>query len=331
MRMKQIQKTTAALLLCAALLPAALSGCGERTVEDPFAGYTAETEMELFDIAELEIPLAAAPAPVSTGLTGQASGTAAQKNDKAIIDYSHTDEGYVMVQYTAATTSRLKVQVKGPATTYTYNLTAQQWTTFPFSEGDGKYTVSLFLNVTGTKYAAVLSQTMDVKLKDQTRPFLYSNQFVDFAAAPESVKKAQELVKDKTEVLDKVAAVYDFVVDSLKYDTNKAKTVQSGYVPKLDEILKGKTGICFDYSALMAGMLRSQGIPCRMVFGYTGEQYHAWIDVWTEKSGWIDGAVFFDGTTWKRMDPTFASSGKRSDSIMDYINNEKNYTVKYLY
>ncbi len=331
MMMKNHRKTTAALLLCAAFLPTLLSGCSEPATEGLSAYYTGETEMELFDLAELEIPLSNAPTPQSTGLTGQASGTAAQKNDKAVIDYSHTDEGYVMVQYTAATTSRLKVQIKGPATTYTYNLNAQEWTTFPFSEGDGKYTVSLFLNVTGTKYAAVLSQSMDVKLKDETRPFLYSNQFVDFAAAPDTVKKAQELVKDKTEVLDKVAAVYDYVVDTLTYDKQKAANVQSGYVPVLDEILKGKTGICFDYSALMAGMLRSQGVPCRMVFGYTGEQYHAWIDVWTEKSGWIDGAVFFDGTTWKRLDPTFASSGKRSESIMEYINNEKNYTVKYLY
>ena len=39
----------------------------------------------------------------------------------------------------------------------------------------------------------------------------------------------------------------------------------------------------------------------------------------------------FDGKTWQRMDPTFASSGKKSDAIMKYIGDGKNYTVKYLY
>jgi hypothetical protein len=31
------------------------------------------------------------------------------------------------------------------------------------------------------------------------------------------------------------------------------------------------------------------------------------------------------------MDPTFASSGNQSESIMKYIGDGSNYTVKYLY
>ena len=54
-------------------------------------------------------------------------------------------------------------------------------------------------------------------------------------------------------------------------------------------------------------------------------------DVYTEKDGWIDNVIYFDGTTWKRMDPTFASSGKQSDEIMKYIGDGTNYTEKYLY
>ena len=105
----------------------------------------------------------------------------------------------------------------------------------------------------------------------------------------------------------------------------------SGYLPVLDTVLKEKKGICFDYAALMTAMLRSQEIPCKLVVGYADEVYHAWISVWTEESGWIDGTIFFDGHAWHRMDPTFASSGNRSDSIMNYIGNGANYSAKYLY
>ena len=41
--------------------------------------------------------------------------------------------------------------------------------------------------------------------------------------------------------------------------------------------------------------------------------------MWTKENGWVDGAIYFDGSTWQRMDPTFASSGKQSASIMAYI------------
>jgi hypothetical protein len=66
------------------------------------------------------------------------------------------------------------------------------------------------------------------------------------------------------------------------------------------------------------------------VVGYAGSAYHAWISVWTEESGWVDGAIFFDGQQWRRMDPTFASSSEGDEAVMDFIQNGK-YTVKYLY
>jgi len=117
----------------------------------------------------------------------------------------------------------------------------------------------------------------------------------------------------------------------MTYDRELARTVKSGYVPVLDTVLEKKSGICFDYASLMTGMLRSQGVPCKLVVGYAGKTYHAWISVYTEASGWVDGAVFFDGKTWQRMDPTFASSGKGSAAILQYIGDGSNYTAKYFY
>ena len=106
--------------------------------------------------------------------------------------------------------------------------------------------------------------------------------------------------------------------------------MKSGYLPVLDDVLAEEKGICFDYAALMAAMLRSQEVPCKLVVGYAGETYHAWISVWTEENGWVDGAIFFDGHMWKRMDPTFASAQNRSEEIMDFIEHGT-YTVMYLY
>ena len=322
-----------------------LSGCGQAAAQQSVSGSAVSAEAaapaedtaaadtvpeDAMELDEASIPLA--EAPVSFLLLPQASGTKVQSNQKAVIDYSNTADGYVMVKYTASTAQKLKVLVKGPTTTYTYNLAADgAWDTYPLSDGSGSYTVGVYENVSGTKYAAVLSQSVTVTLKDEFAPFIRPNQYVDYENAPNTVAKAAELTAGKKDTLAKVQAVYKYVVKNITYDKQLAASVQSGYLPVLDTVLAKKTGICFDYAALMAGMLRSQGIPCKLVVGYAGTAYHAWISVWTAENGWVEGIIYFDGSTWQRMDPTFASSGKQSDAIMKYISDGKNYTAKYLY
>lgn len=261
---------------------------------------------------------------------GQKNSQVAQ-NEKVIIDYSNAEDGNVTVNFTGMAGGRLKVQVEVPEVTYTYDLPQGEATTFPLSEGNGNYKVTVYENVSGSKYATVLSVSFQVKLSSELAPFLGSNQYVDYSDAKSTLSKASELVKGVDDPIEKVEKVYDFVVGNLTYDTQKASTVKSGYLPVLDSVLSSKKGICFDYAALMAGMLRSQGVPCKLVVGYAGKAYHAWISVWTEEEGWIDGIIYFDGKNWHRMDPTFASSSGGSEEIMQYIGDGSNYSQKYQY
>lgn len=271
-----------------------------------------------------------APPAVSVVLQAQPSGEREARCEEAVIDFSNTADGYVMARYLGQTDKRLKLRVIGPTTTYTYNLQADRWTVFPLSDGNGSYQTALYINVSDSKYALVMATEFEVMLKDEFAPFLRPNQYVDYSEAPETVEKGALLCAGLEEPLEKVAAVYDYVVDHLSYDYDRAATVKSGYLPVLDDVLTQQKGICFDYAALMTAMLRSQGVPCKLVVGYAGETYHAWISVWTEENGWVDGVIFFNGQIWKRMDPTFASSSGRSEDMMDFIENG-NYTVKYLY
>ena len=321
------------LILCFAIL----CGCGseedpapaEQTV--PTTVQTVPVAQETIDISAEMVAMAEAPIPaVPTVLEAQASGEREERCEEAVVDYSHTEDGYVMVQFTGETDKRLKVLLKGPTTTYNYNLPQGQWTVFPLSDGDGSYQLGVYKNTTGKKYATVMTASFEVALHDEFAPFLRPNQYVDYSVSTNAVAKGMELTAGLDDPLEKVAVVYDFAVSTLTYDFAKAETVQSGYLPVLDQVLEEKKGICFDYAALMIAMLRSQQIPCKLVVGYAGQTYHAWISVWTEENGWIDGAIFFDGQVWKRLDPTFASSGGRSEEIMDFIENGT-YTVKYLY
>lgn len=62
----------------------------------------------------------------------------------------------------------------------------------------------------------------------------------------------------------------------------------------------------------MTAMLRSQDIPTKLVVGYTGNLYHAWINVYLEGQGWVDNIIYFDGTSWKLMDPTLHPPATRA-------------------
>lgn len=324
--MKHSVKISALLLACALLL-GLLGGC---------SGKSGSSYVGLFSIGTVEFVdesaiLASAPAAIPVAFMPAASGTAVKEKNGAVIDYSNITDGYVMCQYQNKTDKKLKVQVEGPTTKYSYDLVPGNWATFPLSDGNGAYKVGIYQNVSGSKYSKITSVSFNVKLKDEFAPFLRPNQYVNYEYAVNTVEKAKELTKDKTTVLDKLAAIYDFVISNFTYDDKLAETVSSGYLPDLEKVLESKKGICFDYAAMMAGMLRSQEIPCKLIVGYAGSVYHAWLSVYSEKDGWIDGAVFFDGKTWMRMDPTFASTGGNTKEIKQYIGDGSNYSAKYFY
>lgn len=323
--------------ICAAALALALlAGCAvaEKGGEDLSDIFVDRVALEEVCIEEELVALSGAPA-LPTLLVPVASGTQTAKTQKATIDYSNIQDGYVMVNFTAQSDKRLKAKVIGPTTEYTYDIKAGQWTTFPLADGNGKYTVKVYeQNPASGKYAVVATAEFTATLTDEFAPFLRPNQYVDYAQAANTLAKAEELTAGIEDPLQKVEKVYNFVVGHLTYDKELAQTVQSGYLPVLDDVLAKGKGICFDYAALMTAMLRSQGVPCKLVTGYVGTAkpaYHAWISVWSAETGWVDGAIYFDGTVWQRMDPTFASSGNSSEAIMEYIGDGSNYVVKYFY
>ncbi|MCI8762257.1 MAG: hypothetical protein HFF28_05395, partial [Oscillospiraceae bacterium] len=141
--------------------------------------YIDEVSMgEGVDLAEELVPMSAAPAALPTVLSPVASGTSVQSGGGAEIDYSNTKDGYVMARYAAANSKRLRVQVTGPSTTYTYDLPTGAWVTFPLSDGNGSYKVTVLQNTTGKKYAILAAANFQVALADEFAPFIRPNQYV---------------------------------------------------------------------------------------------------------------------------------------------------------
>jgi transglutaminase-like putative cysteine protease len=263
-------------------------------------------------------------------LTPEASGVEVYANADASIDASNASEGYVMVKYTGSA-AKVRMLIETPAgNTYNYLMDLDgNYDVYPLSEGSGTYKIGVYENLHDDQYAAAFTQSVSVTLKDEYSMFLYPNAYVDFNANSKAVKKGQELAASANNDIEVVQNVYHYITKNVKYDYDKAETVQSGYIPNVDSTLATNTGICFDYASLMGAMLRSQGIPTRLEIGYAGTEYHAWISVYTKETGWIDNAIEFTGD-WTRVDPTLGANNK-SSSVKKYIGDGSHYTLDYNY
>lgn len=329
-------KKTASAVICVILSAFLLGGCGGEVAAVPITGEPVAAPTVVTEKNEAPEPVAAKKVlpsrfsdfkPYET----EAPGLAVEGNDRARIDWSNADCGYITVEYTEKTDKSIKMQVCGEELKYTYCIRPGKEAVFPLAEGSGEYTVTLYENITGNKYAAVISACFRAEIEDENGIFLYPNCYVGFLPDSAVVEMARFLIKGCGDEIDVVKAIYGFVIENFTYDKEMANTVTSSYLPDPDAFLVKKAGICLDYASCMTAMLRSVGIPCKLVTGYTGEAYHAWINVYTEEDGWIDGVIRFNGKDWTLMDPTFASTGKNAKKIQEYIGDGENYTAKYYY
>lgn len=262
-------------------------------------------------------------------LVPSAGGKDVYGTGTAKIDASNASQGYLVCNYSGGN-AKVKLQITGSnGITYTYNLRGGN-EVFPLTSGSGTYKVGIYENVAGNKYSVATQQNINVNISNQFGPYLYPSQYVDFKPGSATVARGNQLAAGCSTDLQVVENVYNYVVKNIKYDFNKAKTVQSGYISNVDGILASGAGICLDYAAVMTSMLRSQGIPTRLEVGYANTAYHAWLSTYIKDVGWVNGIIKFDGTSWSRMDPTFASTSG-TKGAKSFVGDGTNYTTKFIY
>lgn len=282
-----------------------------------------------------DVPTTSQP-PKPSDNPGSDPAKLSKNSDGSIkIDYSNADKGIVSISAKLAGNPKTAVIITTPAGSqykYFYTHTDGSYDDFLLPDGSGSYQATVYKNLSGTSYTSLHSHSFKANITDSLAPFLRPNFYVDYDSSTKCISTAATLCAGITGELKKVEAVYYYVVNNYKYDYDKASSVESGYRPDLDNMFSVKKGICFDYASMMVAMLRSQGVPSKMIHGYIKDgSYHAWINVYTAEAGWVEAVIYFNGQSWKLMDPTFASSGGSNKSTLEYINNPDNYTTSYVY
>ncbi len=295
-------------LLAAVLVVATLAGCGGGAGGEQTSGASFTPATSINDVTFDE--------------------SVAEGDNGALIDVSHVSQGYVGASAQAST--RLKLLVSSGGATYNYDM-PQDGTpiTAPLTFGDGSYSFRVMQNTSGSNYVELCSAAADVELESEFAPFLRPSVICPYTEQSACVSKARELVADATTQADALKDICEWVVDNISYDDAKASELAdaTGYVSDPDSTLASGTGICLDYAALGAAMLRSQSIPTKIVTGYVspGNIYHAWIMVYIDGT-WTSAQFSVSQNTWSRVDLTFAS-GASAQTVGD----GKEYTDRYVY
>jgi len=267
------------------------------------------------------------------------------KNEKVQIDVTESNKtGTVKINMLEKTDKKIKVEItksdpKDGDKKYTYDLNGEgKVESYPLQWKNGEYGIRVMIESAPKKYAVGLATKYKLELsdKDANAPFMNTNQLVNYNKDSKIVKKAKELADKQETELGKVEAIYEFVIDSMDYDTKKATNPPAGYVPNVDEVVAYGKGICFDYAAVFAAMLRSQGIPAKLVMGWVktpnGDPvYHAWNEFYLkDKGGWFKiNEMKFDGKKFERVDPTFESNNKANKGAIKFIGDGSNYSMSY--
>jgi len=227
----------------------------------------------------------------------------------AVINSESKTKGYVTIKFTDMKdalknqTIRIIVQ-KNVKDGEKYQYTPLEETVYiPLQMGAGEYNIQIVEMVPNTnppKGKPLKADKVTVPADyDEKEMYKISSPIVNYGASKEAVPAFLKLVEATAPNDKKVAVVHKTVVEGYTYDFEKAKSVQAGYVPVLDNTYKEKKGICYDYSALLGGSLRKMNVPTRLVMGYRPDvkEYHAWNEVllngkWVCVDATYDAAVF---------------------------------------
>ncbi len=231
--------------------------------------------------AALVLVLCAAIVVAAIGLKlPEATGKSVKKDGKLTVDCSNMSEGYIMVK-AKKSTKKLRVRISTAGAKLLYWLNGDgEYEVFPLQFGSGKYKVELFENVKGKDYSKEGTLKLSAKMPDELSCFLYPNQYVNYNDKTACVIEAGNICKGMTDQDEIYQAICKYVLKNFIYDYIKSVTVQSmsQQMPDIDGCWSSRMGICQDLSAMTCAMLRSQGVPARLMIGTVGANtYHAWV------------------------------------------------------
>ncbi|MCU1360193.1 MAG: hypothetical protein JWN99_1482, partial [Ilumatobacteraceae bacterium] len=153
--------------------------------------------------------------------------------------------------------------------------------------------------------AASLRGQGDVAASVATNPDVFRYLTLPATVTPRTRALADQLTAAGASTYDTVQAMEAWLAAHVQYDLNAP--VPADGVDAVDDFLfQSQRGFCEQIASALAVMLRSQGVPARLVSGYVPGQRDRISGVWnvrgSDAHAWVE--VWFPDTGWQAFDPT---------------------------
>jgi len=270
------------------------------------------------------------------------------------IDWSTANKGYIRVKVNEQLTKYTDCTVRreddsGDGQVSHWYPSVGSWSKIPLSPGKNQYIVTIDQGF-GDELHDIPPEEMDTIYRDSLQVvfaaevenpdtlWLQSYVKCDYENAPNTCAKALELTKDCQTDAEKITAVFEYVIKNIKFDYANAEEGRKMLAPdrdlNLDHILENKKGVSEQCAVLMAGMLRSVGVSCKVIYGLAGtseaKDHHVWVTVKPE-TGELDTDALKAGTDgdWIRLDPVSVSTGGSQGG--KNASNDENYSPQWCF
>ena len=219
------------------------------------------------------------------------------------LDLTGAGDGYVLVKAAPCTANlKLLISLGDRSATVSQN-SSGEWQRHNLYFGRGNYSFCLCENVSGNKYRKLAELHADIT-SDCRNNWLESNDHVVFDNASRITALADSICSDADSQQTIFRRICSYIERNYAFDYIVGyKTAKLDYevLPDIDRLLDTRMGICKDLSAAAVAMLRSQGVPAVMAYGFGDGKPHAWV------------VAEVDGST-KLFDPTAAVTGARVEN-----------------
>jgi transglutaminase-like putative cysteine protease len=142
------------------------------------------------------------------------------------------------------------------------------------------------------------------------------------SVTPETLALAAELTTPFNNPFDKAISVRDYLRENIVYN-DQIQATPTGFDPVHYTLFVSQEAYCNYYASAMALMLRSQGVPSRVVSGYAQGSFdeetssyrvqasnaHTWVEVYFPEYGWIQFEPTASIPAWDRPDQVDQSGG----------------------
>lgn len=231
------------------------------------------------------------------------------------------DRGVIAIRYESTPGVKTKLMIAKGQDKYTYGLSpSKRQEEFPLQMGNGDYKITILEQVKGTTYKAVREGAVKLQLTNGSQVFLNSVQNIHWNEQDKAAQLAKELTRSAQSDQEKVQAIYEYIISTIRYDHALAASELTEYLPDSSRTIAGRKGMCYDYASLFASMLRSVDVPTKLVMGTSDyvDIYHAWNEIYL-------------GGKWVTIDTTVDASWKSKGADFNMIKDAARYSASKIY